>query len=287
MSNDNILSATVKALLNFALPSATSEELETQLRQPATMSKTTYEALQKLAIWVDLEDAQGHDCMPDFDARADFIEQVMQAAPWTLHPDHGCVLKTDVGSLDEDAARELLEATKPEWASGLTRDWTTTGAQLCTRDGRVCGNAVVTGCEQINGQTVYTVVTDAGTQLRLNEKELKSMFHQPRFTMNTERHPGVLRRAGAALVHPMCGLTADQLWWQTGELRARIADLEAQQKKSTSGLTNISPAELDAHLDSILRAGGSALKHYTMAKPKEDMRAALRQAVQAFVTANA
>jgi D-alanyl-D-alanine dipeptidase len=36
---------------------------------------------------------------------------------------------------------------------------------------------------------------------------------------------------------------------------------------------------LDVHLDNILKASGSALKHYSMQKIKDDMRQALRQAI--------
>ena len=36
---------------------------------------------------------------------------------------------------------------------------------------------------------------------------------------------------------------------------------------------------LDVHLDNILKASGSALKHYSMQKTKDDMRQALRQAI--------
>ena len=38
---------------------------------------------------------------------------------------------------------------------------------------------------------------------------------------------------------------------------------------------------LDQHLDLILRASGSALKHWSMQKTKDDMRVALRSAVEA------
>lgn len=37
---------------------------------------------------------------------------------------------------------------------------------------------------------------------------------------------------------------------------------------------------LDFHLDNILKAAGSALKHYSMQKSKDDMRQALRQALE-------
>jgi len=37
--------------------------------------------------------------------------------------------------------------------------------------------------------------------------------------------------------------------------------------------------EIDFHLDKILRAAGTALKHYSMQKTKDDMRQALREAL--------
>jgi hypothetical protein len=41
----------------------------------------------------------------------------------------------------------------------------------------------------------------------------------------------------------------------------------------------ISDAQIDTHLDAVLRASGSALKHYTMQKTLDDMRAAMRTAI--------
>ena len=37
--------------------------------------------------------------------------------------------------------------------------------------------------------------------------------------------------------------------------------------------------QIDVHLDNILKASGSALKHYSIQKTKDDMRQALRQAI--------
>ena len=39
--------------------------------------------------------------------------------------------------------------------------------------------------------------------------------------------------------------------------------------------------QLDKHLDTILRASGSALRNYSLQKPIDDMRAALRAALRA------
>ncbi|ABM96888.1 hypothetical protein Mpe_B0109 (plasmid) [Methylibium petroleiphilum PM1] len=56
-----------------------------------------------------------------------------------------------------------------------------------------------------------------------------------------------------------------------------IADLMAHFGLQAG--TGITDAQLDTHLDAILRGGGSALKHYSMAKSKDDMRNALRRAL--------
>lgn len=47
-----------------------------------------------------------------------------------------------------------------------------------------------------------------------------------------------------------------------------------------SNQVQISDATLDTLLDSVLRASGSALRHYSMEKTKQDMREAMRTAVQ-------
>ena len=44
------------------------------------------------------------------------------------------------------------------------------------------------------------------------------------------------------------------------------------------------PEEIDKHLDAILRASGSALRHYSMQKSIDDMRAALRVAIDAALS---
>lgn len=42
--------------------------------------------------------------------------------------------------------------------------------------------------------------------------------------------------------------------------------------------------QIDAHLEEVLRASGSALRHYTMAKTRDDMRAAMRRAIESAHT---
>lgn len=43
-------------------------------------------------------------------------------------------------------------------------------------------------------------------------------------------------------------------------------------------------SDIDRHLDAVLRASGSALRHYSMAKILDDMRAAMRAAMTASWT---
>lgn len=274
----------IAELLSLMLDNCTVQEIESELAEPAKMSIHVYATAQHLAESMDQQVAAGQDCEEGFNERHQLLAEILDASPWTMHPDHGLVLKADIQSLDAKAAaleKEMLAATAPAWLTGTTNDWTATGAQLCTKDGRAIGNAVMTGDKETRGETTfYVIVTDVGTRLTLSEEELKSMFHEPRFTMNVETHPGVLRLAGAEQVHPHCGLTADQLWWQTGELRSQLADLKADQKKAAQIIEGLTNEDLDLHLDRILRAAGSALKHYTMAKWKDDMRSALLNAIK-------
>ncbi|MGI4846823.1 MAG: hypothetical protein ACRYGK_01605 [Janthinobacterium lividum] len=43
--------------------------------------------------------------------------------------------------------------------------------------------------------------------------------------------------------------------------------------------------DIDKHLDAVLRASGSALRHYTMQKTLDDMRMAMAQAIFSAMTA--
>lgn len=84
---------------------------------------------------------------------------------------------------------ECLEATgdlPPTWAVKFSNG-VEVGSQLATRDGRVCGNAVVLGID-IEGTAalmtrVWEVGTDAGNVLRLTNYEIDEMFYPPVFCM--------------------------------------------------------------------------------------------------------
>lgn len=72
----------------------------------------------------------------------------------------------------------------PEWASRLSDgDYMVVGTQLCTRDGRIIGNARVTKLEQYGVE----VVTDMGTAIVLDKEELIELFHKPEYIMKLDR----------------------------------------------------------------------------------------------------
>lgn len=75
----------------------------------------------------------------------------------------------------------------PEWAERTSRpDEYIHGTQLCTKDGRVTGNAVVIETKFSNWDRkvlIYHVVTDAGTEMRLTIGELKELFYPPIYVM--------------------------------------------------------------------------------------------------------
>lgn len=86
-----------------------------------------------------------------------------------------------------------MEDLLPPWATGLTNNFLEVGAQLCTKDGRKIGNAVVTEIDfsKYLDQTVATIITNAGTTILLNEAELRELFHQPQWKMDPATAPGL------------------------------------------------------------------------------------------------
>lgn len=88
-----------------------------------------------------------------------------------------------------------MEGPLPHWATGRTNGQLRIGAQLCTRDGRRTGNAVVLdmtyGALTDPPQRLFVVVTDAGTPAYLTEDEVMAMFYPPEYVMDVMSHPGV------------------------------------------------------------------------------------------------
>ena len=76
------------------------ERITRSLADPARMECDVYLALQAQAEQLDLAQAQGQDCSDGFDQERAEVSRLMEAAPWALHPDHGCVLASEVERLD-------------------------------------------------------------------------------------------------------------------------------------------------------------------------------------------
>lgn len=49
---------------------------------------------------------------------------------------------------------------------------------------------------------------------------------------------------------------------------------------------NLPPVLIEHHLDAVLRAAGSGLRYYSMQKTLDEMREAMRKAMEAAVAAN-
>jgi len=64
------------------------------------MPKHVFLALQRRVESMELAAAQGQDCLEGFDAEHAEVTRLLDAAPWTLHPDHGCVSAADLEELD-------------------------------------------------------------------------------------------------------------------------------------------------------------------------------------------
>ncbi|MDP3579108.1 hypothetical protein [Methyloversatilis sp.] len=80
---------------------------------------------------------------------------------------------------------------QPPWATGVARGYLEVGAQLCTRDGRRIGNAVVLQVMSTCKGTSAQIWTDACNDLVLNEAELAELFHEPEWLRDPASSPGM------------------------------------------------------------------------------------------------
>jgi hypothetical protein len=77
----------------------------------------------------------------------------------------------------------------PPWATGQVADYMEVGAELCTRDGRCIGNAVVVAIKTFSDNTLGARVrTDFGNEVVLIREELKNYFHPPQWRMDPAEH---------------------------------------------------------------------------------------------------
>ncbi|VTU44185.1 hypothetical protein [Variovorax sp. RA8] len=73
------------------------------LIRPDSMSKPVFQALQSMEESLDQAVARGEDCSASFNAIHGEVVRLLDAAPWTMHPDYGCVLASEVEESDRQA----------------------------------------------------------------------------------------------------------------------------------------------------------------------------------------
>lgn len=73
-------------------------EVDFGCTNPAQMDSLVFSRLQELSESLDTARARGEDCIPGFDELQTEVARLMDASPWTLHPDEGLRRKDQVGS---------------------------------------------------------------------------------------------------------------------------------------------------------------------------------------------
>jgi hypothetical protein len=98
---------------------------------------------------------------------------------------------------DEQFKREVL----PEWAERYDPSGTLElHRQLCTKDGRRLGNAFITkigttmSIADFKPEPCYTVLTDAGSQVRMIENEIHEYFYIGEYISKAYTIPGLRNR---------------------------------------------------------------------------------------------
>jgi hypothetical protein len=129
-----------------------------------------------------------------------------------VNPESGYIDKEDFEELHAAGVVLASDDLLPEWATGRTTTFMTVGAQLRTRDGRRCGNAVVVdvakrGFNELTQSAIVlaAVATDIGTRMHLDETELIELFYEPEWTMDVTTHHGA-RKAYSKLVSLLEGI---------------------------------------------------------------------------------
>lgn len=99
---------------------------------------------------------------------------------------------------DEQFKREVL----PDWAERYDPSGTLElHRQLCTKDGRRLGNAFITkigftlaSIADFKPEPCYTVLTDAGSQVRMIESEIHEYFYIGEYISKAYTIPGLRNR---------------------------------------------------------------------------------------------
>lgn len=98
--------------------------------------------------------------------------------------------------VDEDDIMLDDDMPLPPWAVGRAKGEPVVGAQLPTRDGRICGNGHViehATSSLMPGVQLYVVLTDAGSRLTMTREEIDWAFHPPVWVSDVRE---VLRKFG-------------------------------------------------------------------------------------------
>ena len=98
---------------------------------------------------------------------------------------------------DEQFKREVL----PDWAERYDPSGTLElHRQLCTKDGRRLGNAFITkigmtmSIADFKPEPCYTVLTDAGSKVRMIESEIRDAFYIGEYIAKSYTIPGLRNR---------------------------------------------------------------------------------------------
>lgn len=93
---------------------------------------------------------------------------------------------------DEQFKREVL----PEWVTAYKPDGVVeVGRQLCTKDGRRCGNAFVlregNGIPALVFIPTWEIITDAGNKLICTQDEINELFYIGEYISRLNSIPGL------------------------------------------------------------------------------------------------
>jgi hypothetical protein len=74
--------------------------VEELVANASDMSRELFPKLQTIGEGMELAYAKGEDAVDGCDAAFSDVSAVLDVAPWSMHPDYGCVLSGDVTRLD-------------------------------------------------------------------------------------------------------------------------------------------------------------------------------------------
>lgn len=107
-----LLAATVACSLEkFGTEGLSESDFLLAFASPSEMPKQIFLALQAFEESLEAAVAQGEDCLDASLGLHGEVARLLDVAPWTLHPVHGCVLIEEVDDLDRRAAQHARRAS--------------------------------------------------------------------------------------------------------------------------------------------------------------------------------